>query len=177
VLSVVLSFLPLLLIIGLFVWSGRAARRSLSAGIGGFGRSRAKITDAQRPTTRFSDVAGYDGAKQEITEVVDYLRAPERYAKAGAVGPRGVLMVGPSGTGKTLLARAVAGEADVPFLSISGSGFVELFVGVGASRAGTCSPKPGSDLPRSSSSTRWTPSVAAVAAQAASPRIVSRGRR
>jgi cell division protease FtsH len=133
-LNVVLSFLPLLLIIGLFVWSGRAARKSLSAGIGGFGRSRAKITDAQRPTTRFSDVAGYDGAKAEISEVVEFLRTPERYAKAGAVGPRGVLMVGPPGTGKTLLARAVAGEADVPFLSITGSGFVELFVGVGASR-------------------------------------------
>ena len=133
-LNVVLSFLPLLLIIGLFVWSGRAARRSLTSGIGGIGRSRAKITDAQRPTTRFKDIAGYDGAKQEITEVVDFLRTPDRYAKAGAVGPRGVLMVGPPGTGKTLLARAVAGEADVPFLSITGSGFVELFVGVGASR-------------------------------------------
>ncbi|MGZ6564189.1 MAG: ATP-dependent zinc metalloprotease FtsH [Solirubrobacteraceae bacterium] len=133
-LNIALSFLPLLLIIGLFVWSGRAARRSLGAGIGGIGRSRAKITDAERPTTRFSDVAGYDGAKEEITEVVDFLRTPDRYAKAGAVGPRGVLMVGPPGTGKTLLARAVAGEADVPFLSITGSGFVELFVGVGASR-------------------------------------------
>jgi cell division protease FtsH len=133
-LNILLSFLPLVLIVGLFVWSGRAARRSLGAGIGGIGRSRAKITDAQRPTTRFSDVAGYDGAKQEITEVVEFLRTPDRYAKAGAVGPRGVLMVGPPGTGKTLLARAVAGEADVPFLSITGSGFVELFVGVGASR-------------------------------------------
>ena len=133
-LNLVLTFLPLLLIIGLFVWSGRAARKSLTSGIGGIGRSRAKVTDAQRPTTRFSDVAGYDGAKEEITEVVDFLRSPGRYAKAGAVGPRGVLMVGPPGTGKTLLARAVAGEAEVPFLSISGSGFVELFVGVGASR-------------------------------------------
>ncbi|HKC28535.1 MAG TPA: ATP-dependent zinc metalloprotease FtsH [Jatrophihabitans sp.] len=133
-LSVLLSFLPLLIIIALFVWTGRAASRSLAGGIGGIGRSRAKITDAERPTTRFSDVAGYEGAKQEIAEVVDFLRNPDRYAKAGAVGPRGVLMVGPPGTGKTLLARAVAGEADVPFLSITGSGFVELFVGIGASR-------------------------------------------
>ena len=132
--ATLLSFLPLLIIIALFIWSGRAARRTLAGGIGGIGRSRAKITDAERPTTRFSDVAGYHGAKQEIAEVVDFLRHPGRYAKAGAVGPRGVLMVGPPGTGKTLLARAVAGEAEVPFLSITGSGFVELFVGVGASR-------------------------------------------
>ena len=110
------------------------AGRSLACGIGGIGRSKAKVTDAERPATRFSDVAGYEGAKQEIAEVIDFLRSPDRYAKAGAIGPRGVLMVGPPGTGKTLLARAVAGEADVPFLSISGSGFVELFVGVGASR-------------------------------------------
>jgi cell division protease FtsH len=134
VLAVILSFLPLLLLIGFFVWSGRTAARSIAGGIGGIGRSKAKVTDAERPSTRFSDVAGYDGAKQEIAEVVDFLRSPERYAKAGAIGPRGVLMVGPPGTGKTLLARAVAGEADVPFLSITGSGFVELFVGVGASR-------------------------------------------
>jgi cell division protease FtsH len=133
-LNIVLSFLPLLLIVGLFVWSGRAARKSFASGVGGIGRSRAKITDAQRPTTRFSDVAGYEGAKEEITEVVDFLRTPDRYVRAGAVGPRGVLMVGPPGTGKTLLARAVAGEAEVPFLSITGSGFVELYVGVGASR-------------------------------------------
>src|SRR6185312_614072 len=95
---------------------------------------KAKVTDAERPSTRFSDVAGYDGAKQEIADVVEFLRTPDRYTKAGAIGPRGVLMVGPPGTGKTLLARAVAGEADVPFLSITGSGFVELFVGVGAAR-------------------------------------------
>src|SRR4029077_4239648 len=86
------------------------------------------------PTTRFSDVAGYAGAKQEISEVVDFLKSPQRYAAAGAVGPRGVLMVGPPGTGKTLLARAVAGEADVPFLALTGSSFVEMFVGVGAAR-------------------------------------------
>src|SRR5205823_2734063 len=87
-----------------------------------------------RPKTRFTGVAGYEGAKQEITEVVDFLKHPERYTAAGAVGPRGVLMVGPPGTGKTLLARAVAGEADVPFLALTGSSFVEMFVGVGAAR-------------------------------------------
>ena len=127
------SLIWLILIVGLFVWTGRAAQRQLS-GIGGFGRSRAKVIEAERPTTRFSDVAGYDGVKQEISEVVDFLRDPQRYAAAGAKGPRGVLMVGPPGTGKTLIARAVAGEAQVPFLSVTGSAFVELFVGVGASR-------------------------------------------
>ena len=127
------SLIWLILIVGLFVWTGRAAQRQLS-GIGGFGRSKAKVIEAERPTTRFADVAGYDGVKQEISEVVDFLRDPQRYAAAGATGPRGVLMVGPPGTGKTLIARAVAGEAQVPFLSVTGSAFVELFVGVGASR-------------------------------------------
>ncbi|HMA46396.1 MAG TPA: ATP-dependent metallopeptidase FtsH/Yme1/Tma family protein, partial [Frankiaceae bacterium] len=132
--SVVLSFLPLLLLIAFFVWTGRQAQRQLAGGIGGFGRAKAKISDVERPNTRFGDVAGYEGAKQEIREVVDFLRDPGPYHRAGAKAPRGVLMVGPPGTGKTLLARAVAGEAEVPFLSITGSGFVELFVGVGASR-------------------------------------------
>jgi cell division protease FtsH len=127
------SLIWLILIIGLFVWTGRAAQRQLS-GIGGFGRSRAKIIEAERPTTRFTDVAGYEGVKQEISEVVDFLRDPMRYAAAGAQGPRGVIMVGPPGSGKTLIARAVAGEAHVPFLSVTGSAFVEMFVGVGASR-------------------------------------------
>ncbi|WP_241251396.1 ATP-dependent zinc metalloprotease FtsH [Candidatus Protofrankia californiensis] len=133
-LSVLLSFLPLLLLVGFFLWTGRQAQRSLAGGLGGIGRSRTKIVDAERPTTRFADVAGYEGAKQEVSEVIDFLRNPERYRQAGARGPGGVLMVGPPGTGKTLLARAVAGEAEVPFLSVSGSGFVEMFVGVGASR-------------------------------------------
>jgi cell division protease FtsH len=135
-LLILLNFLPLLLFVGFFLWTGRQAQRQLSSGgpLGGIGRSRARITDAERPDTRFSDVAGYEGAKQEISEVVDFLRNPDRYRRAGAKGPKGVLMVGPPGTGKTLLARAVAGEAEVPFLSISGSGFVEMFVGVGASR-------------------------------------------
>jgi cell division protease FtsH len=128
VLSVIVSFLPFLLYIG------RRTQRQLAGGIGGIIGSRAKVYDAEAPSTRFSDVAGYEGAKQEISEVVDFLKNPQRYAKAGAMGPRGVLMVGPPGTGKTLLARAIAGEAGVPFLAITGSGFVELFVGVGASR-------------------------------------------
>jgi cell division protease FtsH len=103
-------------------------------GVLGAGRSRAKVFDEERPSTTFADVAGYEGAKSEISEVVDFLRTPERYTRAGAVVPRGVLMVGPPGTGKTLLARAVAGEAHVPFFSVTGSSFVEMFVGVGAAR-------------------------------------------
>jgi cell division protease FtsH len=125
--------LPLILIFWLFRRMARSAGSSLQ-GVMGVGRSRAKVFDAERPTTRFSDVAGYDGAKAEITEVVDFLRNPERYRAAGAMAPRGVLMVGPPGTGKTLLARAVAGEASVPFFSVTGSSFVEMFVGVGAAR-------------------------------------------
>ncbi|MBV8951717.1 MAG: ATP-dependent zinc metalloprotease FtsH [Actinobacteria bacterium] len=132
--SILLSLLPLVFFIGVFVWLGRRARRQITGGIMGFGGSRARLYDEDRPTTRFSDVAGYEGAKAEVQEVVDFLKHPERYRKAGAVGPKGVLMVGPPGTGKTLMARAVAGEAEVPFLALTGSSFVELFVGVGASR-------------------------------------------
>jgi cell division protease FtsH len=131
--SVLISLLPLLLFIAFFVYLGRSTRRQL-AGLGGIGRSRAKVFDMERPETTFADVAGYEGAKREVTEVVDFLKNPDRYRRAGAVGPKGVLMVGPPGTGKTLLARAVAGEAQVPFLSVTGSSFVEMFVGVGAAR-------------------------------------------
>ncbi|HZE34145.1 MAG TPA: ATP-dependent metallopeptidase FtsH/Yme1/Tma family protein [Actinoallomurus sp.] len=126
--------LPLVLIVAFFLWIGRRGPTSMMGGANAFGRSQAKIIEAERPTTRFADVAGYEGVKQEVGEVVDFLRAPDRYAAAGATGPKGVIMVGPPGTGKTLIARAVAGEAEVPFLSVTGSAFVEMFVGVGASR-------------------------------------------
>ena len=125
--------LPILLFVWLFRRLSRGAAGGLQGALG-VGRSRAKVFDEERPSTTFADVAGYEGAKSEIAEVVDFLRMPERYTRAGAMVPRGVLMVGPPGTGKTLLARAVAGEAHVPFFSVTGSGFVELFVGVGASR-------------------------------------------
>jgi cell division protease FtsH len=133
-----LSWLIVLVLpLAVFYWLFRRLSRSAGAGLQGVlgaGRSRAKIFDAERPDTKFSDVAGYTGAKAEITEVVDFLRNPDRYKRAGAMAPRGVLMVGPPGTGKTLLARAVAGEAEVPFISVAGSSFVEMFVGVGAAR-------------------------------------------
>jgi cell division protease FtsH len=125
--------LPFAVIIWLFRRMARTTGSSLQ-GVMGVGRSRARVFDAERPQTRFTDVAGYDGAKAEISEVVDFLRSPERYQRAGAMAPRGVIMVGPPGTGKTLLARAVAGEASVPFFSVAGSSFVEMFVGVGAAR-------------------------------------------
>ena len=98
------------------------------------GRSRAKAYYADKPSTTFADIAGYEGVKQEITEVVDFLRMPERFREIGARVPKGMLLVGPPGTGKTLFARAVAGEAGVGFLSVTGSDFMEMFVGVGASR-------------------------------------------
>jgi cell division protease FtsH len=128
---------PLLLIVGLLVWFARRSSRQFTGRMGGimaFGKSKAKVYDEDRPSTRFADIAGYEGSKAEVMEVVDFLKHPARYDRVGAVGPKGVLMVGPPGTGKTLLARAVAGEAGVPFFSLSGSSFVEMFVGVGASR-------------------------------------------
>jgi cell division protease FtsH len=133
--GIVVSLLPVLLLLSVFIWIGRRGLRQATSGIAGIAGSKAKLYDEERPTTRFSDVAGYQAAKREVAEVVDFLKHPEKYAGAGATGPRGVLMVGPPGTGKTLLARAVAGEAEVPFFALSGSSFVELFVGVGASRA------------------------------------------
>jgi cell division protease FtsH len=131
------SILPLLIPIGLliamFVWMQRRASSQMG-GIMSIGRSKAKTYTTERPGTTFADVAGYEGVKQEITEVVDFLKYPEKFAEIGARIPKGVLLVGPPGTGKTLLARAVAGEAGVPFLSVTGSDFMEMFVGVGASR-------------------------------------------
>jgi cell division protease FtsH len=121
------------IIIGLLVVVTRRAQGQMS-GIMSIGRSKAKVYTTERPRTTFSDVAGYEGVKLEIREVVDFLRSANRFKEIGAKIPKGVLLVGPPGTGKTLLARAVAGEAGVPFLSVTGSDFMEMFVGVGASR-------------------------------------------
>jgi cell division protease FtsH len=125
--------LPFVLIIGIF-WLMQRRAQSQMGGIMSIGRSKAKTYSTERPGTTFADVAGYENVKQEIREVVDFLRHPDRFAEIGARVPKGVLLVGPPGTGKTLIARAVAGEAGVPFLSVTGSDFMEMFVGVGASR-------------------------------------------
>ena len=131
------SIIPLMLPIGLLIlffwWMQRKAQGQMG-NIMSIGRSRAKTYSTERPGTTFEDVAGYEGVKEEIKEVVDFLKTPERFAEIGARVPKGVLLVGPPGTGKTLIAKAVAGEAGVPFLSVTGSDFMEMFVGVGASR-------------------------------------------
>ncbi|WP_201313138.1 ATP-dependent zinc metalloprotease FtsH [Dyella sp. EPa41] len=134
-LGLLLNWLPIILIVGVFIWF----MRQMQAGAGGrgamsFGRSRAKLQGEDQIKVNFSDVAGCDEAKEEVGELVEFLRDPGKFQKLGGKIPRGVLMVGPPGTGKTLLAKAIAGEAKVPFFSISGSDFVEMFVGVGASR-------------------------------------------
>ena len=131
--SILLTILgPVLLFVVLFFFFFRA--RGVNNQALSFGRSRARLAPPDKPQVTFDDVAGVDEAKQELHEVVEFLKSREKFQSLGARIPRGVLLVGPPGTGKTLLARAVAGEAGVPFFSISGSEFVEMFVGVGASR-------------------------------------------
>ena len=125
--------LPFAFVIAFFVWMQRRAMGQAGS-IMSVGKSKAKAYQADKPSTTFTDIAGYDGVKMEIKEVVDFLRMPERFKEIGARVPKGILLVGPPGTGKTLFARAVAGEAGVGFLSVTGSDFMEMFVGVGASR-------------------------------------------
>lgn len=130
----ILAFAPILLMIAVFIFIFRQARGGQD-GIMGMGRSKAKLFIKGKQDVKFADVGGMDEAKQELEEIVDFMKNPKKYRKVGARTPKGVLLVGPSGTGKTLLARAVAGEANVQFLSIAGSEFMEMLVGVGASRA------------------------------------------
>ncbi len=138
--TLLVSWFPMLLLIGVWIYFMRGAGGGAGGkggGIGGvfsFGKSRAKMIDSKENTTRFSDVAGCEEAKNEVEEIVDYLRDPAKYQNLGGRIPKGMLLSGAPGTGKTLLAKAIAGEANVPFFSISGSDFVEMFVGVGASR-------------------------------------------
>jgi cell division protease FtsH len=131
--SLLSGLLPTLLLVGLMVWLLRRATGG-AGGIGAFGRSRARRVEPSAERVTFADIAGIDEAKAELAEIVDFLKSPDKYRKVGGRIPRGVLLTGPPGAGKTLLARALAGEAGVPFFSISASEFVEMFVGVGASR-------------------------------------------
>jgi cell division protease FtsH len=132
-LGLLLQFLPILIFIGLILFMMRQAQGTNSQAMS-FGKSRARMFTANKPSVTFVDVAGVDEAKEELREIIEFLREAQKFQKLGGRIPKGVLLVGPPGTGKTLLARAVAGEANVPFFSISGSDFVEMFVGVGASR-------------------------------------------
>ena len=132
--SIFVSWFPMLLLIGVWVFFMRQMQGGGRGGAFSFGKSRARMTDEAQNTITFADVAGCDEAKEEVQELVDFLRDPTKFQKLGGRIPKGVLMVGNPGTGKTLLARAIAGEAKVPFFSISGSDFVEMFVGVGAAR-------------------------------------------
>ncbi|MCH8620594.1 ATP-dependent zinc metalloprotease FtsH [Undibacterium sp. TS12] len=132
--QVFISWFPMLLLIGVWIFFMRQMQGGGKGGAFSFGKSKARMLDDTNNNVTFADVAGCDEAKEEVSEIVDFLRDPTKFQKLGGRIPRGVLMVGPPGTGKTLLARAIAGEAKVPFFTISGSDFVEMFVGVGASR-------------------------------------------
>ncbi|HNF90051.1 MAG TPA: ATP-dependent zinc metalloprotease FtsH, partial [Thiobacillaceae bacterium] len=132
--SIFISWFPMLLLIGVWVFFMRQMQGGGRGGAFSFGKSKARMLDQDSNTITFADVAGCDEAKEEVGELVEFLRDPSRFQKLGGRIPRGVLMVGSPGTGKTLLAKAIAGEAKVPFFSISGSDFVEMFVGVGAAR-------------------------------------------
>ncbi len=132
--NLILAMAPILLLVGLWVFFMRRMQGGQAGGAFGFGKSKARQIEPDKHQTTFQDVAGVDEAKQDLEEIVTFLKNPSQFTKLGGRIPRGLLLVGPPGTGKTLLARAVAGEANVPFFSISGSDFVEMFVGVGASR-------------------------------------------
>ena len=132
--TLLVSWGPMLLLIGVWIYFMRQMQGGGKGGAFSFGKSKARMLDEANNTTTFADVAGCDEAKEEVRELVDFLKDPQRFQKLGGRIPRGVLLVGPPGTGKTLLAKAIAGEAKVPFFSISGSDFVEMFVGVGAAR-------------------------------------------
>ena len=160
--TLLVNGLPLLAFLALWIFVSRQMQGAGGKAMG-FGKSKAKLLTEAHGRVTFEDVAGVDEAKEDLQEIVEFLRDPQKFQRLGGRIPRGVLLVGPPGTGKTLLARAIAGEANVPFFTISGSDFVEMFVGVGASRVcATCSSRPRRTRPASSSSTRSTRSAAIV---------------
>ncbi|MFM8333229.1 MAG: ATP-dependent metallopeptidase FtsH/Yme1/Tma family protein, partial [Candidatus Methylumidiphilus sp.] len=132
--QIFISWAPMLLLVGVWIYFMRKSQGGAGGGAMTFGKSKARLLEEDQIKVTFADVAGVEEAKEDVSEMVDFLRDPGKFQKLGGKIPRGALMVGPPGTGKTLLARAIAGEAKVPFFTISGSDFVEMFVGVGASR-------------------------------------------
>ena len=134
ILSLMSVWLPFIVLIGVWIFFMNRMQGGGKGGAMGFGKSRAKLLTEKQGRVTFDDVAGIDEAKEELEEIVEFLRNPQKFSRLGGKIPKGALLVGPPGTGKTLLARAIAGEAGVPFFTISGSDFVEMFVGVGASR-------------------------------------------
>ena len=174
--TLLVSWGPMLLLIGVWVYFMRQMQGGGKGGAFSFGKSKARMLDENNNTVTFADVAGCDEAKEEVKEVVDFLKDPQKFQKLGGRIPRGLLLVGPPGTGKTLLAKSIAGEAKVPFFSISGSDFVEMFVGVGAARVRDMFENAKKTPPASSSLTKltlWAANVAqawAVATMSASKR-------
>ena len=131
--NILISWFPMILLLGIWIFFMRQMQGGGGKALS-FGKSKARLMNEAKNKTTFKDVAGVDEAKEELHEIIEFLKEPQKFNKLGGKIPKGVLLIGPPGTGKTLLARAIAGEANVPFFSISGSDFVEMFVGVGASR-------------------------------------------
>src|SRR6059036_3280409 len=158
--AIFLQWVPMLLFIGVWIFFMRQMQGGGAKALS-FGKARARLISEKQNKVTFQDVAGVDEAKEELREIIDFLKDPQKFQKLGGKIPKGVLLVGPPGTGKTLLAKAIAGEANVPFFSISGSDFVEMFVGVGASRVRDLFEQGKKHAPVSSSWTRSTRSAAA----------------
>jgi len=173
--SLFFSWAPMLLIVGFWFVFMRQMQSGGNKALS-FGKSKAKLSSSSQKKVTFKDVAGVDEAKEELQEIIEFLKEPQKFQKLGGRIPKGVLLMGPPGTGKTLLARAVAGEANVPFFSISGSDFVEMFVGVGASRVRDLFEQGKKNAPASCSSTRLTRS-AVIAAPASAAVTTSANRR
>jgi cell division protease FtsH len=174
-LTLLINGLPLLLFLGVWIYMSRQMQGGAGKAMG-FGKSKAKLLNEAQGRVTFEDVAGVDEAKEDLQEIVEFLRDPQKFQKLGGKIPRGVLLVGPPGTGKTLTARAVAGEANVPFFTISGSDFVEMFVGVGASRVRDMFEQAKKNAPCIILSTKSTRS-AAIAAPASAGATTSANRR
>jgi cell division protease FtsH len=165
--SILSLWLPFIVLIGIWIFFMNRMQGGGKGGAMGFGKSRAKLLTEKQGRVTFDDVAGIDEAKEELEEIVEFLRNPQKFSRLGGKIPKGALLVGPPGTGKTLLARAIAGEAGVPFFTISGSDFVEMFVGVGASRVRDMFEQAKKTPPASSSSTKSTPWAGPVASASA----------